>query len=184
MSRSQESSTPSRTGGNTLLAGLLCATLKVGCATPSYSTPWPPPPRKGGQCPKEALENMEKMKIWPDSALRVVLDIQQPGTFQDIGIYKDGPITSQISQGWGDLPVGSLLHGSMWTSGVTDYTVFERDSVMVRYDRAQLPDGRVFAVCMVIGSASEGRVTKEVESRPGAAVLQRMQVVNAVRWWP
>jgi serine/threonine-protein kinase len=178
MSRLQESSTSTRPGGAPVLAGLLCITLKVGCAT------WPPPPKKGGQCPQEALENMVRLKIYPESGLTVTLDIHQPGDWGDRGVYRDGPIISQVSQGWGDMPSGALLRGKMWVADVYDYSTMPHKSVMARYTEAQLPDGRVLPVCLVLGSGSVGREWELEGSQPGAAVLQRRQNVSAVRWWP
>ena len=156
----------------------MCLTLKLGCAT------WPPPPRKGGECPREALENMIKLKIYPESGLNVILDIHQPGDWGERGVYRDGPIISQVSQGWGDMPAGTLLQGKMWVTDVYDYSSRRNKAVMARYTQAQLPDGRVLPVCIVLGSGSEGRESELEGSQPGAAVLQRMQPISTIRWWP
>ncbi|WP_257461531.1 hypothetical protein [Archangium lipolyticum] len=94
--------------------------------------------------------------------------------------------SSDVSQkGDGNLPVGTLLHGRLWSGpGIYELEGDEKvPAVLGRYTLAVLPDGRKYPVCIVLGE-TDGRVAKVEGSKPGAAVLARELPVSPVWRWP
>jgi serine/threonine-protein kinase len=118
---------------------------------------------------------MEKMNLLGEQGLpgsyRVVIDINQPGTNQQEGIYHRGPITSRVVKySWtGPVPDGTLLYGQLWTEGLTKEG---QEAVLGRYTEALLPDGRRVPVCFVLGDLT-GLTIKNPGSKPGEARLPR-----------
>jgi serine/threonine-protein kinase len=180
-------STPARSTPLNLLTAWLCAVTGLGCPAAQVKPPEP------ADCPPEATEAMfRELKIDMDSPLRAVVDINQPLPPDDMlndmtayGVYQDGPIISRITEGDGNLPEGTLLHGYLWTGpGIyEDAGSRKLPAVMGRYTQAVLPDGRKYPVCIVLGSF-DGRVPKEERSTAGAAVIGRELPVSVVERWP
>ncbi|HEX8441696.1 serine/threonine-protein kinase [Archangium sp.] len=173
-------STPSPAIPSRFLAAWLCAVAGLGCPAAQMRPPEPE------DCPKEATKAMDELGIVTGSDLRAVVDINQPGFMYDPGVYQDGPIIGRISQGAGEVPVGTLLHGRLWTGpGIYDEGPnYKDEAVLGRYTLAVLPDGRKYPVCIVLGGEEDGRVGKSEGSKPGAAVLGRELPVTPVRRWP
>jgi serine/threonine protein kinase len=157
-------------------AAWLCATFSVGC-TAAQVRPMPE------DCPQEAVRSMEEMDLI-DKVYDIVIDINQPGTQQEIGTYRPGPIVSKVMTDWdkGPLPEGTLLYGQLWTEGLLK----EGDeAVYARWTEALLPDGRRIPVCLAIGVQSGyGLLRKKPGSKPGEARLIRRWIASAVRHWP
>jgi serine/threonine protein kinase len=155
-------------------AAWLCTTFAVGC-TATQVRPLP------GDCPLEVVQSMREMNLLKDT-YRVIIDINQPGTESQDGIYRQGPIVSKVVKyDWtGPLPEGTLLYGQLWTEGITKYG--ER-AALVRYTEALLPDGRRLPVCFILGDMT-GLTTSEPEARPGEVLLPREWTAQAVRYWP
>ncbi len=172
----QDSATPTRgTSFPSLLATWLCAATGLGCPAAQVI----PGPEK---CPEEAIRAMfEELEFSAGSHLKAVIDINQLGDQSVLGVYKDGPIVGRITRGEGLLVEGTLLYGTLWT-GPGIYQ-FDREAVMGRYNRAVLPDGREYPVCIVLGS-QDGRVPKWYDAKPGAVELPRELPVSAVWRWP
>jgi serine/threonine-protein kinase len=173
-------STTSSSTSSSVLAAWLCALVGIGCPGAQVKPPEPE------ACPKEAIEAMfQELKVRAASRLRAVVDINQPGDTSEAGVYQDGPVIGRITSGDGNLPEGTLLHGRLWTGpGIYDIAGdVERPAILGRYTSAVLPDGRKYPVCIVLGAA-DGRVSKEVGSKPGAAIIAREMVVSVVRRWP
>ncbi len=167
-------SLPSNSRPTQTVATWLCAVLAVGCPA-AQVRPLP------GDCPREAVQAMEELNTL-DTGYRVVIDINQPGTQQQEGTYRAGPLVSRVvKDAWnGPLPEGTLLYGQIWTEGLTK----EGDeAVLTRYTEALLPDGRRFPICFILGDYT-GLVRKFPGSKPGAAVLPRVLDATAVRIWP
>jgi serine/threonine-protein kinase len=125
------------------------------------------------------------LKLFTNSTLTAVVDINQPGGLSDAGVYPDGPVIGRITEGAGNLPEGTLLHGRLWTGpGIYEISGdWKRPGVLGRYTQAVLPDGRKYPVCIVLGN-DDGRVPKAEGSMPGAAVLARELPVSVVERWP
>jgi serine/threonine protein kinase len=161
------------------VAAWLCVTFSIGCP----AAPVRPLPE---DCSQDAVEGMRKMNLLGEEGLpagyRVVIDINQPGTAQEEGIYREGKIISKVVKyEWtGPLPEGTLLYGQLWTEGLTKYG---QEAVLGRYTEALLPDGRRVPVCFILGDLT-GLITKNEGSEPGAARLPREWTVLAVRRWP
>jgi len=173
-------STHPRSTPSSLLAAWLCAAAGLGCPAAQVKPPEPE------DCPKEAAEAMSReLKIRTGSPLRAIVDINQPGDFSDPGAYQDGPVIGRITEGDGNLPAGTLLHGRLWTGpGIYDIAPDgDLPAVLGRYTQVVLPDGRKYPVCIVLGD-TDGRVPKSEGSKPGAAVLARELPVSAVWRWP
>ncbi|WP_257458314.1 serine/threonine protein kinase [Archangium lipolyticum] len=173
------STTPPSTSSS-FLAAWLCAVVGIGCPAAQVKPPEPM------DCPKEAAEAMfQELKVRTASPLQAVVDINQPGDTSEVGIYQDGPVIGRITEGDGNLPEGTLLHGRLWTGpGIYDIAGdVERPAVLGRYTLAVLPDGRKYPVCIVLGDR-DGRVPKWEGSKEGAAVLNRELPVSAVPRWP
>ncbi|WNG13251.1 serine/threonine protein kinase [Cystobacter fuscus] len=173
-------STAPRSASSSLLAAWLCATAGLGCPAVQVKPPEP------ADCPQEATEAMsEALKLRTASPLEAIIDINQPGEAGEAGVYQDGPIISRITQGDGNLPEGTLLHGQLWTGPGIDEEWGERrrPAVMGRYTQAVLPDGRKFPVCIVLGDR-DGRIPMADDSKPSAFLLSRNVPVSAVWRWP
>ncbi|WP_245815043.1 hypothetical protein [Cystobacter ferrugineus] len=172
-------STSPRSSSSSLLAAWLCATAGLGCPAVQVKPPEP------ADCPQQATEAMEALELRTASPLEAIIDINQPGRFGEEGVYQDGPITSRITRGDGNLPEGTLLHGQLWTgSGIDeDWGERKRPAVMGRYTQAVLPDGRKYPVCIVLGDR-DGRIAVWEGSKPGAFLLSRNVPVSAVWRWP
>jgi serine/threonine-protein kinase len=141
-------------------------------------------------CPKEAITAMDELKIFHGEPLRALVDINQPGRTDETGVYMDGPVIGRITEGAGDMPEGTLLHGRLWTGpGIYDQDPYTgevrpgREAIMSRYTLAILPDGRKYPVCIVLGNP-DGLVPKHKGSKPGAAVVNRQLPASAVWRWP
>jgi len=173
-------STSPRSTPSSLLAAWLCAAAGLGCPAAQVKPPEPE------DCPKEAAEAMSReLKVETGSPLQAIVDINQPGDMSEVGLYQDGPVIGRITEGDGNLPAGTLLHGRLWTgAGIYDIAGSkERPAVLGRYTQAILPDGRKYPVCIVLGD-TDGRVPKAEGSKPGAAVLARELPVSPVGRWP
>jgi len=155
-------------------AAWLCATFSVGCPA-AQVRPLPE------DCAPEAVRSMRELNLHPGT-YRVVIDINQPGTNQQEGVYRSGPIVSKVVKySWtGPLPEGTLLYGQLWTEGLTKYG---KEAVLGRYTEALLPDGRRVPICFVLGDQT-GLTIKNPGSTPGQARLPREFGVLAVDLWP
>jgi hypothetical protein len=114
---------------------------------------------------------------------RVIIDINQPGTQQQEGIYRPGPIIGRVVKyGWtGPLPDGTLLYGQLWTEGLIKEG---KEAVMGRYTEALLPDGRRVPICFVLWVDWTGLIKKDEGSKPGEARLPRELPAEPVTFWP
>jgi len=171
----------SHRGGSRLgwLAVWLCTTTALGCPAAQVR----PEP---ADCSDEAQRNtFEVLKLDEGMWIDAIVDIHQPGKRSDEGTYRDGPIVSRVvgdERTYPELPDGTLLYGRLWTGPGLQNRLGE-DAVLGRYTEALLPDGRKLPVCLVLGGP-EGLWAKEEGSMPGAARLDRMVPVAAVRSWP
>jgi serine/threonine-protein kinase len=157
----------------------LCATFSAGCPA-AQLRPLP------GDCPQETVRSMEEMNLMSGNGFtgiyRVIIDIGQPGTEQQRGTYRAGPIVSRVvkKSGTGPLPEGTLLYGQLWTEGLTKHG---DEAVLGRYTEALLPDGRRVPVCIRLGDYT-GLTIKGEGSKPGQALLPREWTAGAVDIWP
>ncbi len=154
------------------LAAWLCATFSVGCPA-AQIRPLPE------DCPREAVESMTELNIDLNrrNEFQAILDINQPGTAQEKGVYQSGKIVGRVVPEIGrpesQLPGGTLLYGQIWTEGLTKYG---KEAVYLRYTEALLPDGRRVPVCLVLGYTEAGVRQKEN--------LMREETIEAVDYWP
>jgi serine/threonine-protein kinase len=154
----------------------LCATFTVGCPA-AQLRPLPE------DCPREVVQRMEELGLFEDEN-RIILDIHQPGTVMQQGVYGPGKIISRVVHPWakgnGPLPEGTLLYGYFWTEGLTK----EGDeAILGRYTEALLPDGRRLPVCYILGDRT-GLTRKLPGSKPGKVILPREMEAKPVRRWP
>ncbi|MDC0714389.1 protein kinase [Stigmatella sp. ncwal1] len=153
----------------------LCAAFSIGCPA-AQVRPMP------GDCPLETAERMREMGFLERGGNEVIIDIHQPGTRTQAGIYREGKVVGRVvtTSYKGALPDGTLLYGQLWTENI-----FKRgeEAVLGRYTEALLPDGRRIPVCFSLGDDT-GLTTKMDGSKPGQARLQRSWVVRAVEIWP
>ena len=157
------------------VATWLCTNLSVGCSA-AQVRPLPE------DCPHEAVQSMEEMNLLNQDSYRVVIDINQPGTSRQEGIYQEGKVVDRVVKySWtGPLPEGTLLYGRLWTEGLTKEG---QEAVLGRYTEALLPDGRRVQVCFILGDLT-GLTIKNPGSKPGEARLPREWSAMAVRRWP
>lgn len=157
------------------MAAWLCVTFSVGCPA-AQVRPLPE------DCPPEAIRGMEELQLFYQGTYRVVIDINQPGSHMQDGVFHAGKIVSRVVRyKWtGPLPDGTLLYGRLWTEGLTRGG---NEVVLGRYTEALLPDGRRVPVCFVLGDLS-GLLGKLPGSKPGEAVLPREWSITPVQYWP
>ena len=170
----QDSATALRPSSrSSLLAAWVCATTTLGCPAAQVR----PEP---ANCPKEATEAMFKeLKIRTASPLQVMVDVAQPG--RGWGLYREGPLIGRITDGEGLLVTGTLLYGQLWTTpGLIDD--FGKEAIIGRYDRAVLPNGQEYPVCIALGG-SDGRMPREPGEKPGTFRMPRDSPISAVWRW-
>jgi serine/threonine-protein kinase len=174
-SLSQEStpSTP-RVG---LLAAWLCASMSLGCAGAQVR------PHERERCAGDAIDGMYALKLHTAREdLRAVLDVRQPpDENNDFGVYRTGPIIGRTTTPQGLMPVGTLLYGYIWTSGIKNDR--DQDAFIAQYTQAILPDGRKYPVCFIVGEMT-GRMFKSQGSTPDTAVILRVESIIFVDRWP
>ncbi|WP_225414621.1 serine/threonine protein kinase [Stigmatella hybrida] len=156
-------------------AAWLCAAFSVGCPA-AQVRPLPE------DCPQDTVRSMEAMNLFKGAGYRIIIDINQPGTNQQVGTYSAGPVVSRVVKyEWtGPLPDSTLLYGQLWTEGLTKEGP---EAVLGRYTEALLPNGRRVPVCFVLGDQT-GLTIKHEGSKPGEARLPREWSALAVRRWP
>ncbi|OJT20042.1 hypothetical protein BO221_33155 [Archangium sp. Cb G35] len=161
---------------SSILAAWLCAATGVGCAGAQVR----PEP---ADCPADAVEAMFKeLKMSAGGFTNALIDVNQPVEGGDYGIYADGPIVGRVTKGEGLLVEGTLLYGRLWTGpGLTDD--LGRESVIGRYTRAVLPNGKEYPVCIALGGPY-GRVRRQPGPKSGTVQLVRIDAINAVWRWP
>lgn len=96
-------------------------------------------------CPKEAVEAMEKkLGWWVGQKPAIVVDvtkgrIPEPSNLyplkDKIAVFNDGPVTGELARDERKAPKGTRLEGHLWTTG---------DRIYGRYRRAHLPGGPPF----------------------------------------
>ncbi|HYO52262.1 MAG TPA: serine/threonine protein kinase, partial [Archangium sp.] len=170
---SQDSTSAQR---SSLLMAWLCAVTSLGCPAAQVR----PEP---ANCPAQATEAMfNELKIRTASLLRALVDVSEMGEPGGLGLYREGPLVGRLTVGEGLLVEGTLLYGYLWTGpGLMDE--FGRETVIGRYTRAVLPDGREYPVCIVLGSP-DGRMFRLPGPKAGTVQLRRDAPVSAVRRWP
>jgi hypothetical protein len=82
-----------------------------------------------------------------------------------------------VERGSTELPIGTRLFGELWTAPVPE----DEELAYVRFDRARVPNGPEFPVCIVSSNAGEIHVFE----RPGPGVIRtgtRMRAFARDRW--
>jgi hypothetical protein len=153
------------------------AWVKAGCAGVQAR----PAPE---DCPREAVEAMEKELGWSRSGGTqplITVDVTKGRIPQPLAkdedaftVYKDGPVTSALSEPEGKAPAGTRLEGHLWTTG---------DRIYGRYRRAILPDGRTVPICVELKSGGRLGMDKQEGSKPGHAVGLKEGGGIAVKRW-
>ncbi|HZH16144.1 MAG TPA: serine/threonine-protein kinase [Archangium sp.] len=161
---------------SSILAAWLCTATGVGCPGAQVR----PEP---ADCPADAAEAMFKeLKMREGSFTNALIDVTQPAEAGGYGLYADGPIVGRVTNGEGLLVEGTLLYGRLWTGpGLTDD--LGRESVIGRYTRAVLPDGKEYPVCIALGGP-HGRMRRKPGPKSGTVQLPREAPVNGVWRWP
>jgi serine/threonine-protein kinase len=174
-SLSQES-TPSKPRVG-LLAAWLCASMSLGCPGAQVR------PREREYCADDAIAGMKALELNKTPLeLRAVLDVRQPpDENNEFGVYQTGPLIGRTTTPQGIMPVGTLLYGYIWTSGITNDR--GEDAFIAQYTQALLPDGRKYPVCFIVGEMS-GRLFKSRGSTPDTAVIRREEDILYVERWP
>ncbi|RKG86262.1 serine/threonine-protein kinase [Corallococcus terminator] len=95
------------------------------------------------RCPDGALEAMRELNMEKGGGADIYTDANLPGAASKELLVREGPIVSMLIKRFGKLPVGTRLHGRLWTGG---------PQVTGRYTRAELPDRRSYPVCLVFGN--------------------------------
>ncbi|MGE6758565.1 hypothetical protein ACQKGO_11165 [Corallococcus interemptor] len=149
--------------------------LQLGCPSSAQVRP------ESGACPEEArnamFEGWEKpgaLRLEPGDSVQVIIDRNQPGNPGVPGVFRDGPVTGVVSDGFKYFPRGTVLYGRLWTGDGT--------FILARYTEAHLPDGRTVPVCLAIGE--DGPVEPYKNSKPGAVRYSRSEVAFVVDRWP
>lgn len=125
------------------------------------------------RCPAGALEAMRKLSLYEGGSGVIYTDIEQPGPKSEQLIVHDGPIVSLVFEQDGDLPVGTRLYGRLWTGD---------GRVTGRYTKAELPDGRIYPVCLVYGNRDGFEWLDG--SKTGAVRMPRLSAYTVVRSFP
>jgi serine/threonine-protein kinase len=148
-------------------AAAVAACLGLGAACTSVRVK----PFEEEQCKPEAIAAMALFGLKPGNYGGLLIDIHQPGTQGDGGVYPEGPLTSVLEDlEHGNLPTGTLLFGTLWTSSGRK-TRSGLDKAYGRYTEAQTPDGLRYPICFILGNPDG--VPQEETSQPGVAVLPR-----------
>jgi hypothetical protein len=115
-------------------------------------------------CAPETVALMKKLGVEPGQRGILVLEATKPGGENDYGVYRPGPITSQLETVVGSLPVGTLVEGVLW---------MDTGKVQAHYTQARLPDGQTYPVCLVLGSSAPGGIYAEAGTTPGSITLPK-----------
>jgi serine/threonine-protein kinase len=117
---------------------------------------------------------MDRLGLSVDTTEDVVLDVNQPWgkDGKSHGIYRDGPLVSQLDESMGDLPQGTLVYGYLWTGG---------KRIVGHYDRVKLPTGETLPVCFALGFEATDNGIPNVYPSPGPGAVTLPQVVSIVR---
>ncbi|WP_257461972.1 hypothetical protein [Archangium lipolyticum] len=122
-------------------------------------------------CAPETVALMKKLSVESGQRGTLTLESSQPGGAEDYGVYRQGPITSQLASDVGGLPAGTLVEGVLW---------IDTGKVQVHYTQARLPDGQVHPVCLVLGSSAPGGIYAEAGTTPSAITLPKTAPVTVV----
>jgi serine/threonine-protein kinase len=133
-------------------------------------------------CPKEAVEAMEKeLGWWVGQQPAIVVDVTKGGVPQPLtkredawAVFKDGPVTGELARDERKAPKGTRLEGHLWTTG---------DRIYGRYRRAHLPGGRTVPICVELGGVNYLGMDKRDGSKPDTAVGSKEANGLAVERW-
>ena len=149
-------------------AGLgLAAATELGCPAPQVR-----PERE--RCPNEALQGMSRLQAEDGDSFALMLDVNQPGGSDQVGVYRTGKYTGEMGQELGAMLEGWRLEGQIWTEGKT---------VVGRFTKVFPPAGakdidgnpapREVPVCIILGNPGHHGYPKDPGSKPGAVILPR-----------
>ncbi len=139
------------------LVVIALACMGVGCAGVGLRPDGTPESEK---CPKRTLETMARHGLAPGDGTFILADISLKGIRP--ARFVDGPVVGLMDMmPMGDIPVGTRLHGRVWTGG---------SEAVIRYYEAELPDGRRLPICAVAQDGGDG-LLKRPDSPPGSAFL-------------
>lgn len=142
--------------------------LQLGCPSSSQVRP------ASDECPSDAREAMfNELGLVKGSSTLLTIDMKQPGSQADLGVYSDGAVRGVVRSGNRRMPTGTILYGQLWTGD---------GRLLARYTRAQYPDGNTYPVCIAIGE--EGPEDGWEGSKPGAVVFPRSFGAYWVSRWP
>ncbi|XHF23556.1 serine/threonine protein kinase [Corallococcus exercitus] len=159
--------TPARSGVLKRCSAAVGAAVLTAC-TGAQVRPEP------SRCPAGSLDAMRKLGLVDGLLGDIYTDIRQPGDEPKELIVHDGPIVSLVkNQRDYGLPEGTRLYGRLWTGD---------GRVTGRYTKAELPDGRVYPVCIVYGNR-DGFQWNE-GSKPGAVRMPRFAGYTVVTVFP
>jgi len=171
------------------IVGTLAA-ANAGCA----SAPVRPDP---GRCPQEVQDTLqEALGIEPETRVAYVTlgsePTPEPKRIEYMAV-KEGPITAVVIRpqppSWPPgLPMGTVLHGYVWTDLSFKKTTHPDtgeilEYALIRFTSFTLPNGKSFPACMV-GFDNDGLAVKHAGSRPGVAVIYRFGGIHTIKTWP
>jgi serine/threonine-protein kinase len=128
-------------------------------------------PELPAECPPGAKAAMKKHGVYEGDYLEFSFGDPEPP-------LKQGRVEATVvERGSTELPIGTRLFGELWTAPVPE----DEELAYVRFDRARVPNGPEFPVCIVSSNAGEIHVFE----RPGPGVIRtgtRMRAFARDRW--
>ncbi|HEX8821067.1 MAG TPA: hypothetical protein VF794_14155 [Archangium sp.] len=130
--------------------------LCTGCSGVRLRPDGTPEPQ---DCPRQTLEAMARMGLYPGDSFPVVMD-ERLGVASKARL-EEGSVVGYVDRPYEQLPEGTRLFGQVWTAG---------EMVIIRYDAIQVPAGHRMPLCAEVDDS--GGQEKDPASPKGVAIIQ------------
>jgi serine/threonine-protein kinase len=125
-------------------------------------------PTAGSACPDKAFAHMRELRLEEGQQVNIYIHKDKPGYLGEPLFVREGEIISRVFDST-SLPDDTLIYG--WLS-------FERGRVFGRYTTLELPNGRRYSVCLVLGD--ERGLPKNAASTPDDTAVSRVSIFKVV----
>jgi hypothetical protein len=138
------------------LALVALVILSTGCSGLRLRPDGTPLPE---ECPRQALEAMERMGIPMDRSFSLIVDERLNDQWP--APLAEGAVVGYVDDDHAKIPVGTRLYGRAWTGG---------EKAIIRYYELQAPGGARMPACIEFREGLGGQM-KDPSSPPGVALL-------------